>query len=204
MWAAISFDVDNTLVDRDAAVRELLATRLSPSLLTAALEVDKAGQEPLFGWLSSRLPELGDPKAVARWFRAALPRFVKPVAAVTSVVREVASRHRTVAITNGGPGQRRKLRAAGLDDLFEHVVVSAEFRGRKPGGAIFREAARRVGVSLPSMLHVGDDAVADIAGASRAGMRTCWIARGRTYPATKPRPDHQIEDLADLLGVLAP
>ncbi len=64
----------------------------------------------------------------------------------------------------------RILAALGLDGWFEQVVTSAEARARKPDPAIFRQALERLGVAAGEACHLGDDPIADIAGAQGLGI----------------------------------
>lgn len=205
MWVAVSFDIDNTLVERDAAVRSLLATKLGDAEVEDAMTIDDGGRglRALFDWLARRVPSLGDPEGVSRWFRRMVLHGVSEDARVTRTVQRIAAKHRTVVVSNGGAGQRRKLAAAGLADAFEHVVVSGEVRARKPSPAIFERAISLLGVAPSSVLHVGDDPKADIAGATAAGLATCWVARGRTYPPGLPNPDLVVQHVSELPEVLS-
>jgi len=205
MWVAVSFDIDNTLVERDAAVRAALATRLGEADVDEAMNIDDSGRAlpALFRWLAERVPDLGDPQSVARWFRRMVLRGVSEDANVKRTVQRIAATHRTVVVSNGGVGQRRKLAAAGLSDAFEHVVVSGEVRSRKPSRAIFEHATSLLEVPPSSVLHVGDDPEADVAGAAAAGLGTCWVARGRTYPAGQPKPRLVVQHVSELAEVLS-
>jgi len=204
-WTAISFDLDDTLVDREAAVRGLLASCVAEGIIHDALQIDDGGRGTprLVRWLSECSPTLGCPAEVARWFRRTLPRFVHPDPAVTQAAYRIAARHRTAVVSNGGRGQRRKLAAAGLTDAFEHVVVSSEVRARKPSAAIFERAAVLLAVEPSEILHVGNDPLEDIAGAAMAGLATCWIARGRSFPCGLPRPLIVVDHVAELPEVLS-
>ena len=203
MWVAVSFDIDNTLVERDGAVRSVLARHLSPAEVDEAMAIDDGGRglTGLIRWLAAR--ELGARDEVARWLRRGVLDGVSEDASVTACVRRIARSHRTVVVSNGGAGQRRKLAAAGLSDAFEHVVVSGEVRARKPSPAIFERATALLGVEPSSILHVGDDPEADIAGAAGAGLSTCWVARGREFPAGLPRPELVVQHVSELPEVLS-
>ena len=81
-------------------------------------------------------------------------------------------------ITNGpGPMQREKLEKFDLLRYFDPVVVDTEVGASKPDPAIFREAARRVGMPPEALLLVGNDLRADVEGARGAGWQNIWIKR---------------------------
>lgn len=72
----------------------------------------------------------------------------------------------------------RILAALGLDGWFEVVVTSAEARARKPDPAIFRLALDRLGVAPAAACHLGDDPIADIAGAQGLGIAAIPVGGG--------------------------
>jgi putative hydrolase of the HAD superfamily len=60
------------------------------------------------------------------------------------------------------------------------------------------------GVAAAEALHVGDDPLADVVGAERAGIRAVWLNRGgREWPKEYLRPAHTLTSLADLDTLLA-
>ena len=73
----------------------------------------------------------------------------------------------------------------------------------KPDVRIFARLLAVAGVPAASVLHVGDDAVADVAGARAAGLLTAWINRGRVpWPAPAAPADHEIADLDQLVALV--
>ena len=79
-------------------------------------------------------------------------------------------------ISNTGrtPGRvlRQLLADAGLLPCFDVLVFSDEAGVRKPAAAIFRRVLSETGVDPARAVHVGDDAVSDVAGARGVGMRS--------------------------------
>ena len=91
-------------------------------------------------------------------------------------------------VTNGASFQRAKLEATDLVEEFDAICISALVGAWKPDVAIFEEAARLCGSPLSGWM-VGDSAAADVTGGRRAGLRTIWISRNRTWDSTEPAPD---------------
>ncbi|MBU3648368.1 MAG: HAD-IA family hydrolase, partial [Limnohabitans sp.] len=59
----------------------------------------------------------------------------------------------------------------------------------KPDVRIFHAAAEHVRVPAEAVLHVGDDASADVLGALDAGMQTAWVnTQGHAWPHASPQP----------------
>jgi HAD superfamily hydrolase (TIGR01509 family) len=106
---------------------------------------------------------------------------------------------------------------AGWRSYLTAVVVSADVGAIKPDPAIFRAAERALGMegATPgSILHVGDDPRADVAGARRVGWRAVWLhsgnhgsplpGAGREPEPDAPPPDAEIDRLEEVLAVIAP
>jgi putative hydrolase of the HAD superfamily len=69
-----------------------------------------------------------------------------------------------------------------LEDLgwsryFSDIVASAKVGSEKPAGGIFEEALRVAGVSPDRVVHVGNDPVSDVRGASSCGIDAVLIDR---------------------------
>jgi len=71
---------------------------------------------------------------------------------------------------------------AGLIDLVDGVVTSADARAAKPHPAVFARALEVAGVEPEEALHVGDSVRNDVAGAQAAGIRGLLVARGGEAP----------------------
>jgi len=105
--------------------------------------------------------------------------------------------------TNGGPGQREKIRRLGLAGVIRQVFVSGELGARKPDPAFFAPVLAWANLPACHCLFVGDDPVCDIAGAQRAGLRTAWIDSGDRAPPS-PAPDLAAATIEDLLPLIEP
>jgi HAD superfamily hydrolase (TIGR01549 family) len=73
---------------------------------------------------------------------------------------------------------------------------------QKPDRRIFEVALGRIGVPAARTLFVGNDPVADVAGAAGVGMRTAYIRRGLPPPKVDPPADICIDTLTELLDRL--
>jgi HAD superfamily hydrolase (TIGR01509 family) len=89
------------------------------------------------------------------------------------------------------------------DHRFGAVVTSIEVGYCKPRGELFRLALERLGVEARHAIHVGDDPLADVAGAARAGIHPIWFNRAeRPWPdlGGKPTTIASLGELDALLG----
>ena len=105
-------------------------------------------------------------------------------------------------LTNGwNPLQLRKAQRIGFDGP---ILASADIGVQKPDAGAFGKLAQVLGVPAEGVWYVGDNPVADIAGARAAGMRGIWLdAEGQTYPAAISPPTEVIHSLDELVTRLA-
>ncbi len=110
-------------------------------------------------------------------------------------------------ITNGpSDAQWAVVSALCLEDWFRWIVVSgdADVGVRKPEMGIFLHALDASRSLAHETWYVGDSAINDVLGASRAGLRTCWLCPPHTVrPDGVPEPTARIVSLLELLNVLA-
>ncbi len=102
-----------------------------------------------------------------------------------------------MVVSNWPLGLDHFLTELALRDHFHVVVGSAAVGLRKPEPAIFIEACKRLGVPTSQVLHVGDQMLDDVIGASAAGVRGVWLNRHGDRAT-----DGEIASLAELPGLL--
>ena len=214
MIEAVFFDVDDTLVDSDLAARVAFRAVFGASADYAAWTVLSREWYPRhpqeLSWEAMRvgrttafLASLSRPDepsiAEARRMQVMEASF-ELFADVPDCLR--ALRHAGVklgVITNSESAhQRRKLRAVGLADAFDTVVISGEFGAAKPDPAIFEHACAAIGVAPQAALHVGDRLDLDALGASAAGLRGVWLNR-----RAEANGEHRVPIVSGLAGLPA-
>ena len=84
---------------------------------------------------------------------------------------------RLVAVSNWDCSLPRVLEGCGLGAMLDATVTSAETGSRKPDPEIFAAALELAGCEPEEVLHVGDTAEEDVAGARAAGIRPLLIDR---------------------------
>ena len=115
-------------------------------------------------------------------------------------LERISARLPIAALSNGNADLAR----IGLDHLFSAQLSACSFGTAKPDPAIFLAACEQLGVPPAEVLHVGDHPEADVAGAARAGLRSCWINRAddsgqrREWRHHEVRPDLHFDSLAAL------
>lgn len=82
-------------------------------------------------------------------------------------------------ITDGRPeGQRAKIKALGLDELVDYIIVTDELGGveyRKPNEKAFIIMKERFGVNYTEMCYVGDNIFKDFIAPEKLGMKSFYI-----------------------------
>ncbi|MDH3273299.1 MAG: YjjG family noncanonical pyrimidine nucleotidase [Gammaproteobacteria bacterium] len=108
-------------------------------------------------------------------------------------------------ITNGlGEVQRTRIERLGIDEYFDAVVISAEVGAAKPGTKIFDIAFEALDFpSRKRSLMVGDNLASDIQGGANYGIATCWYNPNGDSVRDADHVVHEINDLAELLGLVA-
>ncbi len=116
-------------------------------------------------------------------------------------IQTLAKLYALVSLSNGNA----QLDSVGLSTYFKASVSATCFGVAKPDGRIFHEAARLAGVAPHEVLHVGDDAAADVVGAIDAGMQAVWLNRqGKLWPDAYKQPTLEIASLVELTALLCP
>ncbi len=178
MSSTLLFDLDNTLVDRDAAMEGFARQWcVSEEVRATLLESDASGQGCRASFaklLDEHVPRKGawTPERVAM----SIACQVTPHAAVCNMLGRLSGRYRLGLISNGGSAsQREKLRRSGVSEFFSVVCISGESGFPKPAPQMFEQALAQLGSVPADALFVGDSLRCDIRGATAVGIRTCWI-----------------------------
>ena len=82
-------------------------------------------------------------------------------------------------ITDGRPeGQRAKIKALGLDELVDHIIVTDELGGiefRKPCTVAFDQMRTVLNVPFEKMIYIGDNTKKVFISPEKLGMRCVWF-----------------------------
>lgn len=194
-------DLDNTVCDREGAVRRWAAAYVeeltgapAPELAEAVFAADGDGirPKPEVAADLQRILGLSDEERdrVIPVLRAGLLGQLLPDPEVdAALVRATEAGWTPFVVTNGNVAQQNaKLDLLGLRSLVAGMVVSDGVGVRKPDPRIFDLAAEACGGTLDDACMVGDTAAADIAGAQAAGIRSIWLSRGREWPDDQEPP----------------
>lgn len=98
---------------------------------------------------------------------------------VFEMLKRLSQTKKIGIITDGRPeGQRAKIRALGLDELVDEIIVTDELGGveyRKPNERAFIVMQERMDVPFSQMVYVGDNREKDFTAPEKLGMRCLWF-----------------------------
>ena len=204
------FDLDNTLLDREAAfaawARRFCDDWALPDGAHAVLvTADDDGYRPrdeLFTEVHDRFDLDVPVDDLLEAYHVDYPAcFSFPDASRAALRRLRSAGWKVAVVTNGPAFQERKLEVTGLGAEVDAVCVSAAVGSWKPDAGFFVEAARRCGAELEGWM-VGDSGPADIRGGQGVGLRTIWSTRGRTWDLDDPRPDAEAADVPAAVRII--
>ena len=96
--------------------------------------------------------------------------------------------------------QYRKLRACGLYDYFDTVILSEDAGANKPSKKFFDYAFEKSGAKAETTLMIGDNYIADIEGAMDAGMDTILYNRWDASFVPPRKPTYIVNELAEIIN----
>jgi putative hydrolase of the HAD superfamily len=206
------FDLDNTLIRRQQVLTPVAeqfcaAHRLGADAVPHVAEAfrERTGIA-IFARLRSEFDLASTAPELWGWYVDAIVAAVNCPAPVLDGLQQLRDCGWNVGIvTNGATDiQVAKLRSTGIDQVVDTVVISEDVGTRKPDPAIFHAAATRCGQPLADGWMTGDNPTTDIGGAQGVGLRTIWIAAGRTWTHDAPPAEHAVDDvLAAIAHLLA-
>ncbi|MGW1029492.1 HAD family hydrolase [Streptomyces sp. NPDC002577] len=202
----LMLDLDNTLVDRDAAFRAAVEAFLADQGLPDTdlpwvMTVDASGytaRHDVAVAMADRYGAAVSATAIdALLDTGAADRVVLARSAREALEQARADGWTCVIVTNGRIAQQEaKICNTGLDRLVHGWVISEAVGRKKPEPEIFQAAAHAVGVALPGAWVIGDSPHADIAGAHALGLRSVWVSDGRSWTQQGYQPTHVVDDVA--------
>lgn len=180
---AMVFDLDDTLYSEKSYVRSGFrkVAELFPEILDAESSLWRFFEEkkPAIDCFlrKEQLPEYLKEKCLNAY------RFQEPDICLYPGVHEMLIRLKRKVklglITDGRPeGQRAKIRALGLESIFDHIIITDELGGsafRKPNSVAFQLMSERLTTDCSRMCYIGDNVKKDIAGPEMLGMKAILL-----------------------------
>ncbi len=167
--------------DATAVWREFLQT--VPSNTT--LSPEKQAQLPLF------LAELH--RGIAR-------KRLRPYPQVLETLEQLHPHYRLGIVSDAQSAYAvPELRAVGLANYFDPIIISGDYGYRKPDARLFERALAALEIQPEQAIFVGNDLYHDIAGAQQIGMKAILVAYNQSNPQHQATvPDYTISYFATL------
>ena len=191
MIKAIIFDLDNTLIDRQKAFKEMLERKfhilfddeeLIQKMINDILKWDNNGTveriDVFKKWAEVYHITIISPEQLDKEWSNESGSVAFLFDDVRDTLKELKKKYKIAVLTNGNASsQRRKLNTINIYDLLDYSLVSSEYGVRKPDKKIFEYTAKQLDLKTEECSYVGDNYKIDILGSRNAGMLPVFISR---------------------------
>lgn len=224
-YKTLLFDVDDTLLDFQAAERSalhllfekegLLLTKEMEttyktinSQLWRAFELGEIDKQTVTDTRFSRLFEVYgkqvNGKKMGDTYREFLGEGHDLLGNSRAIITELAENYELYIVTNGvAKTQYQRLEKAQLTPFFKDIFVSEEVGYQKPMLAYFEHVFARIPqMEQSSTIIIGDSLASDIQGGHQAGIDTVWLNLTGTSNKSPIQPTYEIDQLEQLFSIL--
>ena len=191
MIKAIIFDLDNTLIDRQKAFKEMLERKfhilfddeeLIQKMINDILKWDNNGTveriDVFKKWAEIYHITKISPEQLDKEWSNESGSVAFLFDDVRDTLKKLKKKYKIAVLTNGNASsQRRKLNTINIYDLLDYSLVSSEYGVRKPDKKIFEYTAKQLDLKTEECSYVGDNYKIDILGSRNAGMLPVFISR---------------------------
>ncbi|BDS13265.1 HAD family hydrolase [Aureispira anguillae] len=209
----IFFDLDNTLINRDAAFLACLEHFFGENMPdyyfgNEQFEIEKKDQHGyttrahFCEWFIHHYQPKGwDETNFWNYIKTNISNFVPPISIqLKAKLLHLQKNYKIGILTNGSIiNQSRKIRQAKLDAIVptEAIYIAQQFQLSKPNKRLFELILEQEGISANQMLYIGDDPVNDVLGAAQVGIQTAWVSHKRAWTSSI-KPDFILENIFHL------
>ncbi len=220
-YNCLLIDLDNTLLDFDAAQRQALEKLFAAyeipvtqenidtyetinKALWAQFDRGQIGKGKLlvrrFAQLLEALGRTGDAAKMNDDYLTQLAKCGPIIPGADEFLEEMAE-VATIAVASNGvyKAQKGRIAASGLEQYFDAVFVSERMGCQKPQRRFFDTALKNLGVSnRQKVLVIGDSLSADIRGGIDSGLDTCWFNPVGAENTTEWAPTYTVQGYEQL------
>ena len=226
-YTCILLDVDNTLLDFDAAERQALAEMLSrydlphdERILEIYHEVNRSLWESLakgeltknklFHIRFSRfmeaagLPDNGKGNEMNDVYEDCLADHADILPGAMQALEELSEVATLAVVSNGATKvQQSRIQASGIDRYMDGIYISEKMGTAKPAAKLYDLVLKDLGLTNKRrVLMVGDDLQADIKGGINAELDTCWVNFRGEENRSGIVPKYEIHSFEDLYRIV--
>lgn len=147
-----------------------------------------------------------DPQRASQRYLESLSENVVLIDGAKRLCESLSAHGEVGIITNGVASiQERRIASSGLGEYISFTATSEACGYAKPDGRFFEYAANmaRTPFRKEATVIVGDRLDADILGANRFGIESCWFNPGRSANDTEALPTFEAAHLDDVAPLLA-
>ncbi|MBS2969475.1 HAD family hydrolase [Metabacillus sp. KIGAM252] len=218
MIKAIFFDLDNTLLNRDASVERFIENQYYRLIQYLAkipidhyckrfIELDAGG----YMWkdkVYQQLVKEFDIELIS--WEALLNDYVEffhfscvPFCNLHSLLRSLSAYSLGIISNGHGAFQLRNIHALGIEEYLE-VILLSEWEGvRKPDPEIFNRGLEKLHVLPEESIFIGDHIENDVKAAREAGMKTMWKRNGRNGDGSADYAIDVLDEIPNLVEKLS-
>lgn len=210
----VYFDLDNTLIDRNAALEGCLRHFFECYLphiyfdneLPELEEFDDWGytnREDFVAWFIQHYQPAGwEEGSFWQFLHTHISQHVPPLSkTLHQQLLDWSQKYRLGILTNGSiANQSRKIQQAGLDQIFaaECIHISQQHQLSKPDLRFFERLLEYEGIAPDQLLYVGDDPTNDIVPTHQLGIKNAWVSHCREWSHSKITPHYIVERVLHL------
>lgn len=223
IYTCVLLDVDNTLLDFDAAERQALSDMLAEYELPHDAQVcdlyhkvnrelwdslakGKISKAKLFQTRFSRflqamdLQDNGKSREMNDRYEELLATHADLLPGALNALEELGEVATLATVSNGAAAvQQARIRDSGVERYMDGVYISEKVGAAKPSAKLFEHVLKDLGITNRSrVLMVGDDLLADIKGGQNAGLDTCWVNFKNEENTTGIQPKYEIHSYEEL------
>ena len=156
--------------------------------------------------LAAASPEPALVDAMARRYTVLRDEAVTPFRGALAALERLRGNGVRLALLTNGSTEKQwgKIRQFGLTGFFDHIQVQGDLGFGKPDVRAFRYALAALDVQPDQAWMVGDNLLADIEGAQRAGIFAVWIDAHGSGVDTRDgvTPDRVVNSIDELLPLV--
>ncbi|MEZ0482313.1 HAD family hydrolase [Planococcus sp. SSTMD024] len=212
MIQAVLFDLDGTLLNRDASVVSFIDDqyeRMHGSLghipkdvyAERFIELDRRGYVWKDRVYAQLIQEFGiEQTTMENLLEDYLAHFrfhCVPFDGLQAMLESLKQQGMKLGIISNGKGkfQMDNIKALGIEKCFDAILISESENLRKPNPRIFDRAMARLNVLPPQSLFVGDHPTSDVEAAKNAGMIGVWK---KDFYWNEAEADYAIDELDEV------